>query len=54
MLAKNSLKLTNILEISPVLMILGGVILLVASKLGKYIALFLILAGIILLASSLL
>ncbi len=47
MVKKYFLKLTNLLEISPIIMILGGIALLIASKLAKYIALFLILAGII-------
>jgi len=43
---------TELLEISPILMILGGIVLLVASALAKYVALFLIIAGIILLGLS--
>lgn len=43
---------TNLLEISPVLMIIGGIALLIASHLAKYIAIILIVLGIILLGLS--
>ncbi|MBI4163073.1 MAG: hypothetical protein HY513_05300 [Candidatus Aenigmarchaeota archaeon] len=53
-IARMNPRIHNILEISPIIMILGGIALLVASTLGKYIALLLILAGIILLMLSVL
>ncbi|HLD85617.1 MAG TPA: hypothetical protein VI968_03615 [archaeon] len=43
---------TNLLELSPVLMIIGGIALFVASHLAKYIGIILIVLGIILLGLS--